>query len=150
MSKVKTSDKGARNRARVLLVQALYQMQLTDHNRAELERQFHERPEYANTETGYFDDMLAAICSDLDALKDLLSDFADRPVSILDPVELSVLLIGLQELRGRPDIPFRVVINESVNLSKRFGAADGHKYINAVLDRAAGKIRETEYNAARG
>jgi len=137
----KPDSKGARSRARDLIVQALYQMQIADHDVAELVSQFHERPDYERVDQKYFDDALRDICADLDALESDIDELADRPIAQLDPVERGILLLGFYELKSRPDVPFKVVINECVNLAKRFGAVDGHKYINALLDRATKKLR---------
>lgn len=139
MSKAKTP--GARSRARELAVQALYQQQITDHSSAELLSQFHERPDYARVDQAYFDSVLGSICEHQSELRGWIAEVADRPLVQLDPVELAILLLGFHELAEKPDVPFRVIINESVNLAKRFGAVDGHKYINAVLDRAVAKLR---------
>jgi len=79
-----------------------------------------------------------------------LQPLIDRPLAQLDPVERAVLWIGMFELLHRPDVPYRVVINESVELAKRFGATDGHKFVNAVLDRAARELRSAEQAAANG
>ena len=135
---------GRRGRARELLVQALYQMQISGHDCNELLRQFHERPEFARVEAEFFDEAVLAICKQQSAFEELIASYSDRPVEQLDPVERAVLLIGVFELTNRIDIPYRVVINESVNLSKRFGAVDGHKFINALLDRAAPALRPAE------
>ena len=81
-------------------------------------------------------------------LDELLGQWIDRPVAQLDPVEHAVLLIGLEELRLHLDVPYRVVLNEGVELAKKFGATDGHKFINAVLDRAARQLRAAEQQAA--
>jgi N utilization substance protein B len=134
---------GARSRARELLVQALYQMQITGHDRRELARQFHERKDYERVDREYFDSSLNAIVDELSLLETSAAELLDRPLSQLDPVERGILLLGLHELRSRPEIPYRVVINEAVNLAKRFGAVDGHKYVNAILDRAATEVRGT-------
>ena len=143
MSKAGTS--GARGRARELLVQALYQMQLTGHDLQELQSQFTKRPEYQRVDTAYFDSALAAICTNSDSIAAGLAELADRPIAQLDPVEKAILLLGFHELRSVVDVPYRVVINEAVNLAKRFGAEDGHKYINALLDRASEKLRPAEH-----
>lgn len=135
---------GARGRARELLVQALYQMQLTGHDLPELRSQFGHRPEYQRVDKAYFDNALAAICNDSEAIDSALDELADRPVAHLDPVEKAILLLGYHELQSVVDVPYRVVINEAVNLAKRFGAEDGHKYINALLDRASEKLRRAE------
>jgi N utilization substance protein B len=134
-------QQGARSRARELIVQTLYQMQIAGHDESELRSQFHARPDYQRVDQGYYDAVLGAVCGDLSALEEAIDQFADRPIAQLDPVERGILLLGFYELRSMPDIPYKVVINESVNLAKRFGAVDGHKYINALLDRAAASLR---------
>lgn len=137
----KSESPGARSRARDLVVQSLYQKQITGHDVVELLRQFHDRPDYERVDQAYYDEALRTICEDMDSLEKSIDEFADRPLSQLDPVERSILLLGFYELRSKPDVPFKVVINESVNLAKRFGAVDGHKYINALLDRAVKELR---------
>jgi N utilization substance protein B len=140
----KPASPGPRSRARELIVQSLYQMQIAQHDAAELLAQFHERPDYARVDQSFYDEAIAAICEHLDELESILNRFADRPLAQLDPVERGILLLGIYELQSKPDVPFKVVINESVNLAKRFGAAEGHKYINAVLDRAVKDIRPSD------
>ncbi len=137
----KPDQPGARSRARELIVQTLYQMQITGHDEAELKAQFHERPEYQRVDQAYYDQILAAVITQQAALESRIDEVADRPVDQLDPVEKSILLLGFYELGSKPDVPYKVVINESVNLAKRFGAVDGHKYINALLDKAAERLR---------
>jgi N utilization substance protein B len=137
----KSDQHSARSRARELIVQALYQAQITGHDEAELKDQIHARPDYRRVEKSYFDDGLAYILKFQAALEADIDGLADRPVANLDPIEKSILLLGFYELKSTPDVPFKVIINESVNLAKRFGAIDGHKYINAVLDRAVKKYR---------
>lgn len=140
----KAESQGSRSRARELLVQALYQMQIAGHDQSELLSQFRERPEYQRIDQSYFDEALRGILDTQPAIEKLASALADRPLTQLDPVERGILLLGLYELSRQPDVPFRVVINEAVNLAKRFGAVDGHKYINAILDRAAMELRPDE------
>lgn len=137
----KTSQPGARSRARDLIVQTLYQRQITGHDVVELLRQFQERPDYERVDQPYYDQVLKAICENTEALEKGIDELADRPLSQLDPVERGILLLGFYELQYKPDVPFKVVINEAVNLAKRFGAVDGHKYINALLDRAVTTLR---------
>ena len=132
---------GARSRARELIVQSLYQRQITGHDVVELLRQFHDRPDYERVDQAYFDEVLKGVCETTESIEQSIDEIADRPLSQLDPVERGILLLGFYELQSKPDVPFRVVINESVNLAKRFGAVDGHKYINALLDRAVKKFR---------
>ena len=140
----KPGSAGARSRARALILQALYQRQLTGYDSAELLKQFRDRDEYERTDKEYFNEILPAICEVQTELESKIAELADRPPSQLDPVELAILLLGFFELGERADVPYRVVINESINLAKRFGAVDGHKYINAVLDKAADKLRPEE------
>jgi N utilization substance protein B len=139
-----SSSTGARTRARELLVQALYQKQIAGHECAELLEQFHEQAAYKRVDQNFFDEALPFICESQAVLEQKIDALIDRPLGQLDPVELSVLLIGIYELESRVDVPYRVVINEGVNLAKRFGALDGHKYINACLDVAAQSLRSAE------
>jgi transcription antitermination protein NusB len=128
-----------------LLVQALYQMQITGHDLRELRSQFSQRPEYERVDQAYFDAALAAICNGIDDIETVIDELADRPIEQLDPVERSILLLGCYELQSVTDVPYKVVINEAVNLARRFGAEDGYKYINALLDRASKKLRPAEH-----
>jgi N utilization substance protein B len=141
---------GARTRARELLLQALYQKQIAGHDRRELLSQFREQTAYQRVDHEFFEELLGAICDTQDTLEETIGGIIDRPLEQLDPVELGILLIGVYELQSRIDIPYRVVINEGVNLAKRFGATDGHKYINACLDAAAQSLREVEFKAESG
>jgi N utilization substance protein B len=150
MSKSSSSSAGARTRARELMVQALYQKQIAGHTTAELVAQFREDATYQRVDQEYFDELFPAISNAQDELARKIDDLIDRPLEQLDPIELSILLIGVHELEHRIDIPYKVVINESVNLAKRFGAVDGHKYINACLDVAAQTLRAVEVQANAG
>jgi len=147
MSNASSKGTGARTRARELMLQALYQKQIAGHSSSELLRQFHEQVAYERVDQEYFDEQLPAICKSQEELEKTIDDFIDRPLDQLDPVERGILLIGTYELESRIDIPYKVVINECVNLAKRFGALDGHKYINACLDVAAQSLREIEVQA---
>ncbi len=138
---------GARTRARELLLQALYQKQIAGHDCRELLSQFREQVAYERVDQEFFEELLRAICDTQAELEQSIEKLIDRPLEQLDPVELGILLIGVYELQSRIDIPYRVVINECVNLAKRFGAIDGHKYINACLDAAAQSLREVEVKA---
>ncbi len=141
---------GARTRARELMLQALYQKQIAGHTISELLSQFREQTAYARVDQAYFEEQLPAICQSQQQLERTIDGLIDRPLEQLDPVELGILLIGTYELSNRIDIPYKVVINECVNLAKRFGAVDGHKYINACLDTAAQSLREIEVQASTG
>jgi N utilization substance protein B len=96
-------------------------------------------------DAAYFEALVAAICGSHDELDAALAPLLDRKPAELDPVEHALLLIGSYELQHRLEVPFRVVINEAVNLARRFGATDGHKFVNGVLDRAARLWRIQEH-----
>ena len=138
------SSSGARTRARELVLQALYQKQIAGHDCDELVAQFHEQAAYQRVDQVFFDETLKAICKSQADLEASIAGLIDRPLKQLDPVELGILLIGVFELQSRIDIPYKVVINEGVNLARRFGATDGHKYVNACLDNAAQSLRQVE------
>lgn len=131
-----------RSGARELLSQALYQWQLTGHSLEELLRQFEQRAEFKQIDASYFNKLLTDILQHSGELIALIESYADRGPKELDPMGRAVLLIGLGELKLRPDVPTKVVINEAVNLAKRYGATDGHRFVNALLDRAADELRE--------
>jgi transcription antitermination protein NusB len=134
----------ARSIARKLAMQALYQWQLTQQSALEIKTQFLESEDSAGVDREYFDEILTGCIARHEELAAALTPFIDRPVGQLDPVENAILMIGLFELQHRLDVPFRVVINEAVDLCKRFGATEAHKYVNAVLDRAARELRTAE------
>ena len=147
MATAESKAAGARTHARELMVQALYQKQIAGHSTSELLAQYAADTNYARVDQAFFDELFPAISNGQGELEDKIDEIIDRPLAQLDPIELSILLIGVYELEHRIDIPYRVVINEGVNLAKRFGAEDGHKYINACLDRAAQSLREIEVRA---
>jgi N utilization substance protein B len=147
MSKTSGKGAGARTRARELMVQALYQKQIAGHSTAELVSQFHDQVAYERVDQPFFDEQFPAISDSQDELEKKIDELIDRPLDQLDPVERAILLIGVYELESRIDIPYRVVINEGVNLAKRFGSIEGHKYVNACLDLAAKSLREIEIQA---
>jgi N utilization substance protein B len=134
----------ARSIARKLAMQGLYQWQLTQQAAAEIRKQLLEDEESAGADHEYFGELLSACIRDSAAINAALAPYIDRPIEQLDPVEAAILMIGMFELEQRIEIPYRVVINEAVDLCKRFGATDAHKYVNAVLDRAARSLRAAE------
>ena len=141
---------GARTRARELMVQALYQKQIAGHTTTDLVSQFREQAAYQRVDQEFFDEAFPAISNSQAELESMIDGLIDRPLEQLDPIELSILLIGVFELESRSDVPYKVVINEGVNLAKRFGSVDGHKYINACLDLAAQSLRDVEVRANAG
>jgi len=130
--------------ARKLAMQALYQWQLNVQTWQELHSQALASEEAARADSAYLQELIERVCAEREALDAELAAFVDRPLAGLDPIEHAILLIGAYELKSRADIPYRVVINEGVELARRFGATDGHKFINAVLDRAASQLRASE------
>jgi N utilization substance protein B len=134
----------ARSLARKLAMQALYQWQLTQQSADEIKQQYLESDDSAGVDEDHFVELLTQSIARNEQITAALTPFIDRPLDQLDPVEAAILMVGMHELQQRLDIPYRVVINEAVDLCKRFGATDAHKYINAVLDRAAREIRAAE------
>ncbi|MYF70053.1 MAG: transcription antitermination factor NusB [Proteobacteria bacterium] len=129
-----------RRGARELLVMALYQWQLAGHSEADLCEQFAAMPEYSSVDRDYFREVLALVLRDAESLDREIARHADRNIDHTDAVSRAVLLLGLAELRGRRDVPTRVIINESVELAKQYGPVDCYRFVNAVLDRAAKQV----------
>ncbi|HEX5420768.1 MAG TPA: transcription antitermination factor NusB [Gammaproteobacteria bacterium] len=127
----------ARHLARELLVKALYQWQVAEHELGELIGQFETLPAYARADQQYFRQMLAIVMQNSETLDRSISDFSDRGIEQLDSVGRSILRLAFAELERRPDVPAKVVINEAVELAKRYAAADSFRFVNAVLDKAA-------------
>jgi transcription antitermination protein NusB len=134
----------ARSIARKLAMQALYQWQMNRLSATEIKQQFLGSEDAAGVDADHFSELVSAGIGQHEALTATLAPYLDRPLEQLDPVESAILLIGVYELQQRLDVPYRVVINEAVALCKRFGATDAHKYVNAVLDRAARDLRTAE------
>jgi N utilization substance protein B len=137
----------ARSVARKLALQALYQHQLAAHDFAELRNQFAADEDFGDADSGYFETLVRGVTTTAADLDARLATLIDRPLERLDPIERAVLWIGLYELGSCLEVPYRVVINEGVELAKRFGATDGHRYVNAILDRAARELRAAEQTA---
>jgi transcription antitermination protein NusB len=136
---------GARTVARKLALQALYRWQLNVCPWQDLIQEFADDPDMARADREYFGALIQGVCDQRQSLDEALAPLLDRKPVELDPVEHALLLIGGYELQHRPDVPYRVVINEAVGLARRFGATDGHKFINGVLDRAARLWRSHEH-----
>jgi N utilization substance protein B len=133
-----------RSVARKLALQALYRWQLNDAPWQDLLLEFGDAEDMPKADREYFRELIQGVWGERTALDTQLATLMDRAPELLDPVEHAVLLIGLFELKSRPDVPYRVSINEAVSLTKRFGGTDGHKFVNAVLDRAARELRSHE------
>ena len=136
---------GAKSLARKLAMQALYRWQLNDAPWQDVVNEFTTEEGMEKADDEYFRMLVEGIVGTRPALDLELAGWMDRSPAHLDPIEHAVLLIGTYELKSRPEVPYRVVINEGVSLAKRFGATDGHKFVNAVLDRAARTLRPHEH-----
>jgi len=134
----------ARTNARKAAVQALYQWQMTGQNLNLIEQQFLDEDWLKDVQKSYFNELFHGVPTNLDVIDQALGEFVDRPVDIIDPVERAILRIGAYELLYRLNMPYRVVINESINLAKCFGADGSHKYINGILDKIAQQKRAVE------
>jgi len=137
----------ARSAARRLLAQALYQRQVGGQPWQELHGQYSTDPLFARADAEYFRTALEAVCDGAAGLDEELRQHSDIAPERLDPVEHAILHLGLWELMSRPDVPYRVVINEAVQLAKRYGATEGHRFVNAVLDKASRAHRAVERGA---
>jgi len=130
-----------RSKSRRLAVQALYQWQIAGQNIKDIIQQFRENEAPNSYEDAYFSTLVRGVPTNLNDLDAVLAPCLDRSIGSVDPVERAILRLGAYELSHCPEVPYRVVINEGVELAKVFGAEEGHKYINGVLDKLARKLR---------
>lgn len=149
MTSATKSNVWARRRARRALVQAVYQWQMADNDLVRIEADFLTDGSLEKADVEFFRELLRATLSSVGELDELIAPLLDRSLSSLDQIELAVLRLGAAELKTRIDIPYRVVISEYVELTKTFGAEDGHKYVNGVLDKLALTLRPVETASER-
>ena len=138
-----------RARARRLALQALYQHQVNPAPLHELLSQFRADHDFDSADEGYFSDLVKGVTRSGDTLDTLISPLLDRSLQDLDPVERAILRLGAWELQERLDVPYRVVIDQGLLLAHTFGASESHRYVNAVLDKLARRLRRPEVAAAR-
>ncbi len=136
-----------RAKARRYAMQALYQWQLTANEVADIEAQFLADEDFRNTDRDYFHDLLFGVTNIAVELDEQMQPWLTRGTDEVDPVERAVLRLALFELRERLDVPYRVVISEAVALAKKFGAEQGHTFVNGVLDQAARTLRSIEISS---
>ena len=136
-----------KSKAREFAVQALYEWVLTGHEVSSIDQHFLSEHDMSKTDIPYFQELLHKVVDHHLSLKDLMVDFLSRSFDSVDPVEQSILMLSCYELQYKLEIPYRVIINEGVELGKTFGAEDGHKFINGILDRVASHIRADEVKA---
>ena len=141
--------KGKR-KARKLALQALYQWHMSGAELTEIEAQFRVANDMNKVDAEYFCRLLYQIPAQLNRIEDAFIPFLDRPIHSLNPIEWTVLRISAFELLHCPDIPYRVVLDESVSLAKAFGSQDGHRYLNGVLNNLAQQARATEISLGHG
>jgi len=146
----KTDRFEPRKRARRRALQAIYQWQITHQDASEILRQFREVQDLSQVDVGHFEMLLRGVINENMRLIDALEPFLDRPMDQVDVMERVVLMIGAWELLECPEMPYRVVLDESVDLARRFGSEQGHSYVNAVLDKAARTLRADEVASSGG
>jgi len=134
----------ARRKARRFALQALYQWQITKQPISEIAVQYSKEQHMPKADVAYFEELLKEIPACHQTLDAQFTSALDRPLAELDPIELTVLRIATYELSKRIEIPYRVVINEAIELAKEFGAEDGYKYINGILDQVSKQLRQVE------
>ena len=137
-------DPVARSRSRRRALQAVYAWQLSATNERDLIAEFAHEQAHEIADLEYFEDLVRGVLRHVAQLDASLAGFIDRTVDEVDPIERAALRIAAYELLHRPDVPYRVVINEAIDSTKRFGSEHGHTYVNGVLDKAAASLRGVE------
>lgn len=138
-------DLAARSRARRRALQALYAWQMSGTSMVAIIEQFRSEQDMEIADLDYFEGLLRGVNAHLAELDEGLTPFIDRDIAQVDPIERAALRLGAYELKHRPDVPYRVVLNEAIESTKRFGAEHGHTYVNGVLDKLAAQWRAAEY-----
>jgi transcription antitermination protein NusB len=134
----------SRSKARRFAMQALYQWHMTGQDVEDIISQYRSEDDFGKIDIAYFEEILRRVTLRVDEIDTRLQTVLDRPVREVDPVEAAILRMSTYELLAHPDVPFRVVINEAVDLAKVYGAANGYKYVNGILDRLTGELRPAE------
>ena len=145
----KAPPKSARRRAREFVLQGLYQWRVGGADEAAIEAYAPEMEGFAKADREFFVGTLRGVIKQHAALIETISAHIDRSFDDLSPIESCVLMMGSYEMQNHPDTPYRVIINEAIELTKAFGGTDGHKYVNGVLDKVAGQLRPTEVAARK-
>jgi N utilization substance protein B len=145
----RAGPKSARRRARELALQGLYEWLVGGADAGVIDAHVREQPGFEKSDVEHFDLLLHGVIREAADIDAVLARHVDRKTEQLSPVEHAILMLGVHELRHCVDIPYKVAINEAVELAKSFGGTDGHKYVNGVLDKAAAELRGSEVEAAR-
>lgn len=135
---------GDRRRARALALQALYQRHFSKSAMTDIEAEFMVDNDMSNVDTAYFRELIRGVHREQGNLDRLIEPFLDRPIGEVDAIELAIVRLGTFELKHRIDVPYRVVINEGIELAKRFGGTEGHKFVNSLLDKLGRRLRLAE------
>ena len=143
----KAPAKSARHRARELALQAIYQWRMSGGNHLEIEKTTRAEKSLGRYDAEFYSQLLRGVVEHNESLVATITPHLDRDMNELSPIEFSVLLLGAFELSRHPEVPYRVVINESVELAKTFGGTDGHKFVNGVLDKLAVQLRAVEISS---
>ncbi len=138
--------RSARRLSRLITVQGLYQWLLSREEPGAIEAFARESDDFGQADESYFNDCFYGTLRQVETLQEAMLPLLDRPLAQVSPVEQAILLLGAYELTAHPEVPFRVVINEGVELAKSLGGNEGHRYVNGVLDRLAGQLRPHEVN----
>jgi transcription antitermination protein NusB len=141
--------KSSRRRSREFALQALYQWQVNGSNADTLIAQLSEGEGYAKIDQAYFAELIKGTIASSEELEQKISQHVDRPLKELSPIERGILMLACFELTTQLDVPYKVIINEAIELAKTFGGTDGHKYVNGVLDKIAPTLRGDEIRHAR-
>jgi transcription antitermination protein NusB len=139
----------ARGRSRRLAMQAVYQWQMTGDNITDIKQQFFDDNNMSKMDSEFFSEVVSGVASSISELDPLLEKYMSRSVESVDPVERSILRLAAYEFVNRFDVPYRVVLNEAVNITKEYCAENSHTFVNAVLDRVAKEVRHLEVQSAR-
>ena len=145
----KAGNKSPRRRAREFALQGLYQWRIGGQDEAAIEANLAEVAGFEKADREFFVGLLRGVLAQREALEAQLQPLLDRPFAELSPIESCILLEGALELMHYPETPYRVIINEAIELAKGFGGTDGHKYVNGVLDKLAASLRPAEVEAKR-
>lgn len=145
----KAPAKSARRRAREFALQGLYQWRVGGNDEATIEAHLHELEGFDKADRDFCIHLIRGVLAQREDLSGKVARHVDRAFEDLSPIEACILLIGAFELSHHPETPYRVIINEGIELAKAFGGTDGHKYVNGVLDKLAGEVRAAEVQAKR-
>ena len=135
---------GDRRRARALALQALYHRHFSKSPINDIEAEFMVDNDMSKVDSAFFRDLIRGVHREQVELDRLIEPLLDRPLAEVDPIELAIVRIGTYELKSRIDVPYRVVINEGIELAKRFGGTEGHKFVNSLLDKLSQRLRLAE------